>query len=614
MDLSDLFHPGHEASGEELLTTLLSRKEGLGAVAMAALAELLIEDQKDRLPEVEDSEIQALFEEICASHDAYDEREIRHFLRRLDVEPEEVVSALELHLRLRRFVEEFAASAGQDATRRNGILWELFATGRLEPLLSRTTALKVRAASAPGELPVSSARAGRSYIAGRLGVDTWEEAEATLTERLGMTRQEANAEAERHGWIHLDCHIQSTPDDDAEPFDRHHSPEEAVERLLSVKEQFGITRVAAVQGLDDFGVPVHSIFRPRSRSVASVHSGKGVTEAQSLASGLAEAIEVDCAERFLPDDRVENTFAALSREHRVFRPTVGIPSHRAIRSDMRLTWAWAENLLAPADSQRGLLPIEFVLQGHLDGQLFDVRMSHGLGLSLTLDEAGTHGLLELIERDAVAAWSYRVRYCGLDPRARHRRIASSSLRGEAAELLERVHAADCRVWLVDLTTDIQVPVVGCLIQRQRDGRVGEGYAAHLHAMRAARGAMLEAIQTFTVNVQGSREDLQSEDRPARYHQLSYVGWERPHVRAFFQDETVEEVPVAALPSTPPSSFGEGLNHLLARLRKVGIRHAYRVDLSTPDCRGFHVVRMVVPELELTRLDTVGPRRLRHLLE
>src|SRR5262245_23952282 len=80
-----------------------------------------------------------------------------------------------------------------------------------------------------------------------------------------------------------------------------------VERLLALRGHYGITRVSDVTGLDDLGVPIHIAVRPRSISSTSVHSGKGVTSADSLTSALAEAIEIDCAERFAPADLEHGT-------------------------------------------------------------------------------------------------------------------------------------------------------------------------------------------------------------------------------------------------------------------------------------------------------------------
>ena len=73
-------------------------------------------------------------------------------------------------------------------------------------------------------------------------------------------------------------------------------PDEALRRLLSIKNGLGITRIADLTGLDITGVPVAQAVRPRSRSNA-VSQGKGSTLSDAAISAILESAESFFAER-----------------------------------------------------------------------------------------------------------------------------------------------------------------------------------------------------------------------------------------------------------------------------------------------------------------------------
>ena len=66
-------------------------------------------------------------------------------------------------------------------------------------------------------------------------------------------------------------------------------PAETVRKALRFAPVMGITRVANVTGLDNVGVPVVTVSRPNSRSLA-VTQGKGVDLTAAKASALMESI------------------------------------------------------------------------------------------------------------------------------------------------------------------------------------------------------------------------------------------------------------------------------------------------------------------------------------
>lgn len=390
-------------------------------------------------------------------------------------------------------------------------------------------------------------------------------------------------------------------------YDRARSSQDTVERLLARKARYGITRVADITGLDNLGIPVHCAVRPRSRSTTSVHAGKGLTASDSLAGALAEAIELDCAERFHPESVVRGSHRRLRADHSMFRPTLGLPDRLQLPDELELEWVWVRDLLSGCASPL-LLPLELVRQGVGDapGALFDVRLSDGLASGNVLEEAISHAIDELIERDAVSQFMFQAKYCRHDVRGHYRAISLDSLPPVPGDLVERIRRADRRIDLLDATSDVGMPVVICSIS----GAHGMG-AAH-HSERAVIRAITEAAQCSTVNIQGAREDLDPRQRDPRTHERS-SGLDLERASQIMRDPFLPRCDLQDLPSRAHDFIDQDLAVSLELLRVAGIHHAFVCDVSDQHCDEFRAVRVVIPELELARLDTLGPRRLRHLL-
>ena len=103
------------------------------------------------------------------------------------------------------------------------------------------------------------------------------------------------------------------------------------------------------------------------------------------------------------------------------------------------------------------------------------------------------GMLELVERDAVALWWYtRARRPGID--------LSRSRSPYVSDVVDAYAALGRDVWALDLTTDLGIPAVAALSCRSEDGRsVTLGFGAHLDAEVALGRALSELVQmTFGV--------------------------------------------------------------------------------------------------------------------
>lgn len=116
--------------------------------------------------------------------------------------------------------------------------------------------------------------------------------------------------------------------------------------------------------------------------------------------------------------------------------------------------------------------------------------SNGCAAGSSLPDAVLQGLLELIERDAVAIWWYnRSRLPGVD------------LSSAADPWIDGVVTAYDRlgrdVWVLDVSADLGVPVMAAVSARRGTGdRIMVGFGAHLDARLAARRAVAELNQTL----------------------------------------------------------------------------------------------------------------------
>jgi len=222
--------------------------------------------------------------------------------------------------------------------------------------------------------------------------------------------------------------------------------------------------------------------------------------------------------------------------------------------------------------------------------------SMGVGAGPTREAAILSGLLEVIERDAIALWWHG----GVPARTVGEELIDnpefesfmSGLRGDSGRIW----------WLLDITTDLGVPAYAAL-SAEWDGRaVVAGFSAGLDARAATRDAILEMCQmelaqemALTKLAQNGEDALSSQDRLwiARARDLSLDA--APQLLARAPARPVDGLPIA----------GDPLTAIVERLRGRAL-DACVVDLTREDL-AIPVVRVIVPGLQSTRPDWVTPR-------
>ena len=120
--------------------------------------------------------------------------------------------------------------------------------------------------------------------------------------------------------------------------------------------------------------------------------------------------------------------------------------------------------------------------------------SNGCAAGTCLEDAILQGLLELIERDAAGIWWY----------GRCRRPAVS-IETPYVNAIVREHTAQGRqLRLLDLTTDLGIPVCAALSIGDDGQNLRIGFGAHLDPVLAVTRAVTEANQLLAINRRGQR--------------------------------------------------------------------------------------------------------------
>ncbi|NLE88547.1 MAG: YcaO-like family protein [Myxococcales bacterium] len=367
-------------------------------------------------------------------------------------------------------------------------------------------------------------------------------------------------------------------------------PAETAARVLALSGPLGITRVAHVTGLDCIGIPVVQVCRPNSRSLA-VSQGKGTTLDAARASGLMEAAELFHAERIGHPLKL-GSWNDLRFSHELVRvealPRVSVsPFH----PDYSLLWIAGMDLFT---SRPLWLPFELVHNNFTmpfpTGSGCFVMSSNGLASGNHPLEAISHGLCEVIERDAAALF----RLHPLEQQARLRVDLSTITDPECVRLLRRFDEADVEVAVWDMTSDIGIATFKAVILDRGSnpfrvlGPV-EGMGTHPVREVALLRALTEAAQGRLTLIAGSRDD-NGRGRYAETQQAELI----EHARRRLAETATRAFD--ATPSYENDSFEEDLVTLTSGLQKAGLDQAIVVDLTKPEF-AIPVVRVVVPGLE-----------------
>lgn len=255
----------------------------------------------------------------------------------------------------------------------------------------------------------------------------------------------------------------------------------------------GVARVTGLTRLDAIGVPVVGVTRrDASPGSVSVYSAAAPTRAGAELRALAEAVE---------------RWAAEPERGHALRTTPVRPVPLELLSPSAPdapAGPWLEGFALDGSGPRDL-PAHSVLFP-LPPPWPAAPQTSGLAWGLEPEGATRRALLELVERDAES----RLLCLLATGAAPEHDLDRRALDAWTQRTLTRLEAAGVRVTLVDLTHDLGAPVVLCALV-DPEGPVHQGVAARTTAHAAGRAALLEALQSRAVDLQGAREDIAPSD-------------------------------------------------------------------------------------------------------
>lgn len=368
------------------------------------------------------------------------------------------------------------------------------------------------------------------------------------------------------------------------------APEEALQRLLALKDALGITRIADITGLDIAGLPVAQVTRPLSLSNA-VSQGKGETLAAAAVSAMFEAAESFFAERLDRYDTVTATARRLAVPQDRFA-TLLADDAGGDWIDTELPWVAAENLVT---GETVHVPLELVHTAYTmplapqDGWF--QASTTGLAAGFGEDHAILHGICECIERDAIS------RALATHGFLHRRRIDPESFGDQRLSAMRetlRRRGLIAGFWHAPSPTGL--PVIWCHVMEDCPPHMAllcnaaEGSAAAAAPADAALAALCEAAQSRLTAISGARDDFTRANYP-KYPDLQRLA---AHRRLLL--EGPRPVHAATIADGAAARSCGSVSGLVQVLRRRGFDQVYAVRIDTSPHNEIAVVKIVMPQL------------------
>ncbi|HEY9617668.1 MAG TPA: TOMM precursor leader peptide-binding protein [Microcoleaceae cyanobacterium] len=249
------------------------------------------------------------------------------------------------------------------------------------------------------------------------------------------------------------------------------------------------------------------------KSLGHKSGGKGKTDRQSQASGFCEAIERYSGIYQGDEPKIRATLAELGdraihpQECLLFSETQyqnreelnqkAIVDHDWIpqRFNEQQAFDWTP-VWSLTEQTHKYLPTAFCYYNYRlpKGDRFCSTDSNGNAAGGTLEDAILQGFLELVERDSVAIWWYN--------RLSRPTVDLASFNDSyLLELQDWYRSQQRELWVLDLTTDLNIPAFAALSRNVGGGeeRIISGYGAHFDPKIAISRAVTEVNQ-IGVNV------------------------------------------------------------------------------------------------------------------
>lgn len=270
-------------------------------------------------------------------------------------------------------------------------------------------------------------------------------------------------------------------------------------------KQMGITRIANVTGLDTLGIPVAACFRPNSK-LLSVSQGKGLSWEKAAVSAIMESVEAFHAEN-VEAPQLTGSFNELSKRYSLISPEkFNLGKFRVDDFlNYKMDWIEARNWVTqkPAYLPYALVCLDSTRIASEYG-LFTAS-SNGLAGGQTLEQAMSHAMLEVIERDCYSKWDLLT----ADKKNASQIDINSIDSVLNNEIIAHLTASNIFINVWNISSELKIPAFKCTIKDHniiRGLNHFGGFCANFSKEKALLGAILEAIQSRLTLIIGSRDD------------------------------------------------------------------------------------------------------------
>lgn len=363
-------------------------------------------------------------------------------------------------------------------------------------------------------------------------------------------------------------------------------------------KKIGVTRIADITNLDRLGVPIFSSIRPSAAPGAiSIYSGKGSTEQRARISAIMESFERCLAERPGLNANIAGDISAPAlvesylnaRENYVTLDPGSLLLSQPYNPSSLLEWVGAYDLLNKEEVFVSANAVYHPYDSPGQCQKLFLSNTNGLASGNVLEEAILHGLLEVIERDAISTAQFT--------RDLGKEIVLTEEEGYLYEISRKFKDSgiDLKIWLVPTDTGIPTIIAATDDVKLKDpALLVMGAGSHLKPEIAVARAITEAAQSRVVQIQGAREDTDREGfiRSVGYDRMKRLNW--------FWFEEGEKISLSEVQDISKRSPAENIDVILEKLKglteKVLVVDLSREEVAVP------VVRVIIPGFELFTID------------
>lgn len=363
---------------------------------------------------------------------------------------------------------------------------------------------------------------------------------------------------------------------------RRYEPAELLPTAEREARRLGAARPTDLSGLDSLQTPCWQVIRPEALDISgnvTTLTGKGWNRDRALLGAYMEFLERHWAENPAVSLRIARPSELKNHVPLALMP---LPVHVSDPGDVPLAWVSGQTLEGDSiwvPAHEVLCPFTPV-SGCCNPPIW---RSTGLASGAHPTEAIFHGLLEVIERDAVA-----VAELGKIGRSVELR-PTASLPIQA--LIERLQPQGILLAIKQLEPIGGVHAFAAFLEdtvAENPLRMNGGHSAHPDPLLAMEAAILEAVQSRAVFIAGSREDL------SQYEDFAALGYKaaREHL-AWWLDPTEDHVPGPTAYLPRPDDLAEVVRAIAGTLREQRFWPVIVVPLSPPNAE-IAVVRVIVP--------------------